>query len=98
MLGTTERKAKMTSPSPDPDTEATTPLPSDDDSATKHLEGVSGDAGSFEAESPQARQAKAEALAHARAARVARAKYARLVSQQIGVPNSNPGNKMQAES
>lgn len=87
----------MSSTSPDPDTEAA-PVAGNDDSAAKYLDGVSGDAEGFEAESPQARQAKAEALAHARAARAARAKYARLVSQQAGVPNRNPNNKMQAES
>ena len=75
-----------------------TPAASSDDSPTRQLEGASGDAESFEAESPQARQAKAEALAHARAARAKRAEYARLVSQQNGVPNPNPNNKMQAES
>jgi hypothetical protein len=75
-----------------------TPAASSDDSPMRHLESARGDAESFEAESPQARQAKAEALAHARAARAARAEYARLVSQQNGVPNPNPNNKMRAES
>ena len=87
----------MSSTSPELGTGAS-PVAGNDDSATRHLEGVSGGAVSFEAESAEAKQAKAEALAHARAAREARAKYARLVSQQDGVPSSNPGNKMPADS
>jgi uncharacterized protein YjdB len=94
-LKATERKVEMSSTAPD--TEATH-LAGNDDSAEKYVDGMSGDGEGFEAETPQARQAKAEALAHARAARAARAKYARLVSQQAGVPNRNPHNRMQAES
>jgi hypothetical protein len=90
-----ERKAEMSSTSPEPDAQ-TTPVAGNDDSAEKYGD-MNGNAEGFEAESPQAKQAKAEALAHARAARAARAKYARMVSQQAGAPNS-PNNKMQAES
>jgi hypothetical protein len=86
----------MSSTAPEPDTQAT-PIGSNDDSAEKYGD-MNGNADGFEAESPQAKQAKAEALAHARAARAARAKYTRLVSQQAGAGNPNPMNRVQAES
>jgi hypothetical protein len=95
-LNGTGRKVEMSSTAPDPNTVATH-LAGNDDSQENYVDPMSGEAEGFEAETPQARQAKAEALAHARAARAARAKYARLVSQQAGVPNRNP-IRMQAES
>jgi hypothetical protein len=67
-----------------------------DDSAEKYSP-MNGNAEGLEGESAEARQARAEALAHAKAARAAKAKYARLVSQQGGT-NPNPGNKMHVES
>jgi hypothetical protein len=77
---------------------AATHLTGNDDSTEKYFDGMSSDAEGYEAETPQARQAKAEALAHARAARAARAKYTRLASQPAGGSNRNPHNTMQAES
>jgi hypothetical protein len=97
MLKATEGKVEMSSTSPETGT-ATTHLAGSEDNAEKYLHDVSGDAEGFEGETPQAKQAKAEALAHARAARAARARYARLTSQQAGVPTQNPNNKMQAEN
>jgi hypothetical protein len=85
----------MSNTSPEPDAQAT-PMAGNDDSAEKYG-AMNGNAEGFEGESPEAKQAKAEALAHARAARAARAKYARLVSQQGGA-NPNPNNKMHAGS
>lgn len=93
----TERKAEMSSTSPGPDPAVTHPA-GNDDSAERYLDGMSADAEGFEAETPQARQAKAEALAHARAARAARAKYARLVSQPVGAPNRNPHDKLPTDT
>jgi hypothetical protein len=96
-LNATERKVEMSSTSPVSDTDATHP-DGNEDSAEKYLHDISGEAEGIEVESPQAKQAKAEALAHTRAARAARARYARLTSLQTGVGNRNAQNKMQAES
>lgn len=94
-LQATDRKVAMSSTSPETEPTATH-LGGAEDGAEKYLHDVSGEG--LEAESPQAKQAKAEALAHARAARAARARYARLTSQQPGVYNRNPNNMMPAES
>jgi hypothetical protein len=96
-LRVAERKAEMASTSSGPDAQATHVM-GNDDSAENYPNGMSSDAGGFEAESPQAKQIRAKALWHAREAQRARAEYTRLVSPGAGVPNWNPHNKMQPES
>jgi hypothetical protein len=87
----------MSTTSPEPVTEATK-VAGNASSTDKYPDAMSADAEGFEAESPQARQARVEAMAHARAARAAKAKYARLVSQQASGPNGNAHNDMHAGS
>jgi hypothetical protein len=87
----------MSSTAPEPVTEATK-VAGNVNGADKYPDATSSVAEGFEGESPQAKQARAEALAHARAARAATAKYARLVSQQAGGFNRNSHNGMPADS
>jgi hypothetical protein len=87
----------MSSTAPGPGTEGMHPA-GNDDSTEMYLAGMSGDTEGLEVETPMVKKARAEALDQARAARAARAKYARLVAQQADVPNRNPNNMMQAES
>jgi hypothetical protein len=86
----------MSSTAPGPDVEGTHPA-GNDGSTERYLAGMSGDTEGLEVETPTVRKAKAEALAQARAARAARAKYTRLVAQQADVPNRNPNNMMPSE-
>jgi hypothetical protein len=72
---------------PDVDTEASVTLGTAG-SAEQGVGAMSGDVQGAEGESPQAKQAKAEALEHARAARAAAARYARL-ARQAGARNPN---------
>jgi hypothetical protein len=90
-----ERKAEMSSTSPDLGTATTTNAGRNDDSAEKNEDVMSGNTEGWTTESPQVRQAKDE-LQKIRAAQKARMSE-RLASPQTGMRDGNPGN-VQAES
>jgi hypothetical protein len=77
---------------------STAHLSGNDDGEERYFDGMRGDAEGPEAEAPDARQARAEALAHVRAARAAKARYERLMTQQADASNRNPDSRMQAHS